>query len=299
MPDTDFVHHISTTIKQCCAEPLRRILKPFESKFKPDHLIWIAVASKDLRMAHRLVFEFWEKSHLDVGNSFDRFTERLIYTYKDWGAHPRVFDVFFLVLVEAGLLLEAGKLFDKLLNYGVLVSVDSCNLFLARLSNSFDGIKTGIRVFREYPEVGVCWNTVSYNIILHSLCQLGRVKEAHNLVIQMEFRGNVLDVVSYSIIIDGYCQVEGKVLKLMEELQRKGLKPNQYTYISIISLLCKTGRVVEAGQVLREMKNQRIFPDNVVYTTLISGFGKSGNVSAEYKLFDEMKSKKIVPDFVT
>ena len=133
-------------------------------------VVQIAVASKDLRMAHRLVFEFWEKSHLDVGNSFDRFTERLIYTYKDWGAHPRVFDVFFLVLVEAGLLLEAGKLFDKLLNYGVLVSVDSCNLFLARLSNSFDGIRTAFRVFREYSEVGVCWNTVSYNIILHLLC---------------------------------------------------------------------------------------------------------------------------------
>ena len=110
--DTDFVHHISTTIKQRRAEPFRRILKPFESKFRPDHLIWvlmsirddyklvldffdwarlrrdpsleslcivvhIAVASKDLRMAHRLVFEFWEKPHLDVGNSFDRFTERL------------------------------------------------------------------------------------------------------------------------------------------------------------------------------------------------------------------------------
>ncbi|KOM28209.1 hypothetical protein LR48_Vigan511s003200 [Vigna angularis] len=185
--DTDFVHHISTTVKQRRSEPLRRILKPFEAKFKPDHFIWvlmnikddyklvldffnwtrlrrdpslealcivvhIAVASKDLRTAHRLVFEFWEKPHLDVGNSFAEFTERLIYTYKDWGAHPFVFDVFFQVLVEAGWLLEARKLFDKLVNYGVLVSVDSCNLFLARLSNSFDGKKMAIKVFKEYPE---------------------------------------------------------------------------------------------------------------------------------------------------
>ncbi|XP_061365224.1 pentatricopeptide repeat-containing protein At1g05670, mitochondrial [Gastrolobium bilobum] len=334
--DTELVHHISTAIKQRRSEPLRRILKPYESKFRPDHLIWvlmdikndyklvldffnwarsrrettlealcivvqIAVASKDLKIAHRLIFEFWAKPHLDVSHSFAHFTERLIYTYKDWGAHPHVFDVFFQVLVEAGLLLEAGKLFDKLLSYGVLVSVDSCNLFLTRLSSNFDGIKMAIRVFNEYPEVGVCWNTMSYNIILHSLCQLGKVREAHSLLLQMEFRGNVPDVVSYTSVISGYCQIGQleKVLKLMEELQKKGLRPNQYTYNNIIVLLCKTGEVIEAEKVLREMTNHKVFPDNVVYTTLLSGFCKSGNVSAAYKLFDEMRHKKIVPDFVT
>ncbi|XP_052736980.1 pentatricopeptide repeat-containing protein At1g05670, mitochondrial-like [Vigna angularis] len=77
----------------------------------------------------------------------------------------------------------------------------------------------------------------------------------------MEFVGSFPDVVSYSVIINGYCQVEqiGKVLKLLEKLKGKGF----------------------------------------VFTTLISGFDKSGNVSAECNLFDEMRHKKIVLDFVT
>ncbi|XP_020975911.1 pentatricopeptide repeat-containing protein At1g05670, mitochondrial [Arachis ipaensis] len=334
--DTHFVHRISTTIKQRRSEPLRRILKPYESKFKPDHFIWvlmdikndynlvldffnwarlrrdpslealcivlqISVAARDLRMAQRLVSEFWGRPRLNAHQVFDVFTERLIYTYKDWGADPHVFDVFFQVIVESGMLLEAGKLFYKLLSYGVVLSVDSCNLFLTRLGGSFKGMWTAVRVFREYAEVGVCWKTMSYNIILHCLCNLGKIREAHTLLIQMEFRGNVPDVVSYSTMISGYCQVGEveKVLKLVEELRRKGLTPNEYTFNNILVLLCKAGEVVEAMKVLRQMSKQGAFPDNVVYTTLISSFCKSGNVSAAYKLFDEMRHKKINPDFVT
>lgn len=60
----------------------------------------------------------------------------------------------FKSLLKLGCFNEAGKLFDKLLNYGVVISVDSCNLFLTRLSNS-DGTEIAIKVFNEYPEVGV------------------------------------------------------------------------------------------------------------------------------------------------
>ena len=144
---------------------------------------------------------------MDVGVSFGHFVEQLIYTYKDWGSDPRVFDIFFQVLVEAGMLNEARKLFDKMLNYGLLISVESSNLFISHLSKDLDGIKVALKVFSEFPEVGVCWNTASYNIIIHSLCQIGRVVEAHQLLLRMELRGCMPDVVSYSTITSGYCQV--------------------------------------------------------------------------------------------
>ncbi|MCI03013.1 pentatricopeptide repeat-containing protein mitochondrial-like, partial [Trifolium medium] len=193
--DTDLIRHVTTTIKRRRLEPLRRVLKPYESRFKPSHLIWvlinikndyklvlnffnwaksrsheqqqqlhptleslcivvhIAVASNDVETAKRLVFEFWAKPRLDVLKSFELFTEKLIYTYKDWGSHPLVFDVYFQVLVETGFVLEAEKLFHKLLGYGVVVSVDSCNLFLSKLSCNFEGIKVAVKVFEEFPEL--------------------------------------------------------------------------------------------------------------------------------------------------
>ena len=59
--DTDFVHHISTTIKQRRAEPFRRILKPFESKFRPDHLIWVLM---NIRDDYKLVLDFFNWARL-------------------------------------------------------------------------------------------------------------------------------------------------------------------------------------------------------------------------------------------
>ncbi|KAF2282547.1 hypothetical protein GH714_043755 [Hevea brasiliensis] len=333
--DSELVHQISKAIKLRRSEPLCRILKPYESKFRSDHLIWvlmnikndyelvlnffdwarllrdpnlearcivvqIAVASKDLKMAHELIFDFWSKPNLDISLSFTHFVDRLIYTYKDWGSDPNVFDVFFQVLVEVGMLSEARKLFDKLLNYGVIVSVNSCNLYLTQLSRNFDMLGMAIKDFSEFPQVGVHWNTASYNIIMNSLFQLGKVKEAHLFLLRMEFKGCIPDVVSYSTIINGYCHIGElqKVLWLVKEMQMNGLKPNSYTYSSLILLLCRSGKVVEGEKVLRKMINQGVYPDNVIYTTLIDGFCKMGNTEAAYKLFDEMESQKIVPDFV-
>ncbi|KAL6192428.1 hypothetical protein ACLB2K_033516 [Fragaria x ananassa] len=128
--DAELVHGISTTIKLRRFEPLRRILKHYESKFRSDHLIWvlmniksdyklvldlfdwaclrrdptlearcivvhIAAASNDLKTAHGLIRDFWAKPKLDVSLSCTHFSDRLIYTYKDWGSEPHVFDVFF------------------------------------------------------------------------------------------------------------------------------------------------------------------------------------------------------------
>lgn len=102
--DSEFVHHISTILKQRCSEPLRRILKPIETKFRSDHLIWVlmdirndyrlvinlfdwscirrcpsleaccivihlAVAANDLNMAQKLFHDFWTRPSTDGSTS--------------------------------------------------------------------------------------------------------------------------------------------------------------------------------------------------------------------------------------
>ncbi|KAK6922089.1 Pentatricopeptide repeat [Dillenia turbinata] len=334
--DTELVNRITTVIKQRRSESLRKVLKSYESSFKTDHFIWVlmnikndyrlcldffdwaclrrepnlesrciviqlAVASKDAKMAHELMRDSWEKSSFDACHSFKHFFERLIYTYKDWGSNSMVFDIFFQVLVEIGMLSEARKVIDKMLNYGLVISVDSRNLYLSHLSNDVDGLKCALGVFVEFLKLGVHWNTMSHNIVIHVLCRLGKVREAHSLMVMMEIRGCMPDVVSYSTIIDGYCHGNELqiVMRLIEEMQIKGLKPNPFTYNSIILLLCKSEKLVDAERVLREMMSQRIVPDNVVYTTLINGFCKIGNFAAACRLFDEMQRLRIAPDLVT
>ena len=233
--DSELVQYISSTIKQRRSETLGHVLKPFESEFRPEHIIWVlmnikndynillnfykwvclrrepslevrcivihaAVASKDSKTAHDLIYDFWVKPNLDVSDSFSYFVEKLIYTYKEWGSDPHVFDLFFEALVEVGLPAEARRFFGKMLNYGLLISADSCKMLLSHLSNDFN-TKEAFKVFCEFLQSGVFWDVESYNKIIHILCQLGKVREAHQLLLLMELRGCIPDAVSYSTVI--------------------------------------------------------------------------------------------------
>ncbi|PPD73960.1 hypothetical protein GOBAR_DD29105 [Gossypium barbadense] len=297
---------------------------PYESKFRSNYLIWVLMnikgeytlvldffewaclhrdptlkarcivfqidaAFKYLKMAHQLIHDFWSKPDLDIDLSFSYILDRLIYTYKDWGSDPKVFYVFFQVLVELGLLDEGNKLFDKILNYGLIISVDSLNIYLSKLRDHLGGFWRAVKVFFELPDVGSCWNTASYNIIIHSLCKLGIIKEAHHLLLQLELRGYFPDVVTYSTIIDWYCH-------------RGGCK-------CVIYLLCEIGKVVQAEEALREMLNQGILsdsvmteacnvfqeilgrglePDEFTYTALIDGYCKAGEMKKAFSLYNLM-----------
>ncbi|KAG2267262.1 hypothetical protein Bca52824_061817 [Brassica carinata] len=57
--DTELVHQIANVIKLRRAEPLRRSLKPYECKFKTDHLIWVLMK---IRSDYALFFFEWARS---------------------------------------------------------------------------------------------------------------------------------------------------------------------------------------------------------------------------------------------
>ncbi|KAL2924952.1 hypothetical protein RDABS01_007319 [Bienertia sinuspersici] len=102
----------------------------------------------------------------------------------------------------------------------------------------------------------------------------------------MELRGCLPDVVSYSIIINGYCQLGEleRVLKLVNEMRMKGLKPMLLTFNSIILLMCKSGKVADAERVLREM---------------IDGYCKTGKLREAFFWHNEMVEKGMSPNVVT
>ncbi|GMN41741.1 hypothetical protein TIFTF001_010966 [Ficus carica] len=145
----------------------------------------------------------------------------------------------------------------------IVVQIATASKDLKMAPSSLDGIKMAIKAFNEYLlKVGVCLNTTSHIIIIHSLCELEGVKPHRR-------------------------DENEKTKAIYKYIQR-----------SVILLLCKTGKLSEAEKVLREMTTQGAIPDNVVCTILIDGFCKLGNVSAACRLFDEMRNRKIDADFL-
>ena len=60
------------------------------------------------------------------------------------------------------------------------------------------------QLFNEMIHQGLTPNIVSYNT--HGFCQLGKLREAQELNENMHTNGNLPDLCTYSILLDGFCK---------------------------------------------------------------------------------------------
>lgn len=65
-------------------------------------------------------------------------------------------------------------------------------------------------------------------------------------------------------------------------------KLKQQRYRKHISDLVKKSRQNEAVKLLEQMKKGRVGPDEVTYNTILSGYAKQGDVSMAFKTFNEV-----------
>ncbi|KNA11373.1 hypothetical protein SOVF_135840 [Spinacia oleracea] len=140
----------------------------------------------------------------------------------------------------------------------------------------------------------------SCNNLLGVLVRDNQIKKAGAIFDQVVTEGVIkLDVVTYTIIIRGYCKI-GRIedaAKVFDEMQ---CRPNMVTYGTLLSGFCKKGMMVEAQQIVDKMiTNQDCLPDLVTYTTLIDGYAKKGDMGTAMACLDEMIRQGIEPNLIT
>ncbi|MFQ6643297.1 hypothetical protein Gotur_018594, partial [Gossypium turneri] len=140
---------------------------------------------------------------------------------------------------------------------------------------------------------GCAPNILSYNIMINGYCKAKRLDKAMELFHEISQTGLIpdtvtystlmqamrnsgveLNIVSYSILIDGLCKTGHiKVAKeLFCELSINGLKPNVYAYAIMINGFCKEGLPDEAYQLFRSMEDNDCLPNSCCYNVMIQGF---------------------------
>ena len=65
-------------------------------------------------------------------------------------------------------------------------------------------------------------------------------------------------------------------------------KVKQQRYRKHISDLVRKSRQTEAVKLLEQMKKGRVRPDEVTYNTILSGYAKQGDVKMAFKTFNEV-----------
>ncbi|KAI3458804.1 hypothetical protein Pfo_015467, partial [Paulownia fortunei] len=164
-------------------------------------------------------------------------------------------------------------------------------------------------------------NVVSYNSLMDGYCLQGRLDEARNIFDSMASKNIAPTIHSYTILINGYCRKMkiddtmhlfhemprngvkcSSALKLFDELQAAGLKPNFYTYCNLLDGLCKNGHAERALlllDALDDLPAKGLEPNVVSYNILIKGCCRNGLLEEAKDLLLKMEHASLLPDEVT
>ncbi|CAK7345752.1 unnamed protein product [Dovyalis caffra] len=144
-------------------------------------------------------------------------------------------------------------------------------------------------------------DVVDYSIIVDGLCKRGYPVMALDLCAFAEKKGITFNTITYNSIINGLCH-QGclvEAFRIFDSLERIKLNPSEITYATLIDNLCKEGYFLDAKQLLEKMLLDGYKGNTRIYNSFIHGYCKFGQLEEALKILDDMEINYLDPDEFT
>lgn len=155
-------------------------------------------------------------------------------------------------------------------------------------------------VLDSCPKLGIRSNVVSYNIIIKGYCKRGDLNGARQVLDEMVDRRNIRPtVVTFNIFIGHVCKEDGvgPAMKLKDDmLIRWRVIPNAVTFALLMRGLCEEGRYDDAKKLMFDMEFQNCKTGLMNYGVLINDCTKRGDFEGIKELLSEMKKRRVKPN---
>eukprot|EP01018_Ginkgo_biloba_P022100 Gb_10157 [translate_table: standard] len=157
-----------------------------------------------------------------------------------------------------------------------------------RACTSLAAVKSGKQVHANIIKSGFENNVFVGSALGDMYAKSGSIEDALEVFENMPNR----DVVSWNAMIAGYIQNEHheKALQLFCEMQYVGMKPNQFTFASVLKA-CAT---LSLEQVHACIIKYGIDSDIIVGSALVDMYAKCGNIGDARQVFDKMPERDVV-----
>ncbi|XP_059069560.1 pentatricopeptide repeat-containing protein At3g09040, mitochondrial-like [Cryptomeria japonica] len=133
--------------------------------------------------------------------------------------------------------------------------------------------------------------TTSHNKLIYMYVQCGCLVDARKVFDHMKER----DSVSWNTIIAAYRRhgYPQEAVALFHHMQQTGLKPDIFTFASVLSACANMGALKEGMDIHQSIKDKGI-SNVVVATALVDMYAKCGSIDKASKLFDEIPQKNAI-----
>lgn len=186
-------------------------------------------------------------------------------------------------LSQNGRVDEAWEVFNKMPQRNVV----SWNAMISGYMQN-QRIDHALQLFRVMPER----NIASWNTMITGFIQNGELKRGRKLFDEMCLR----NVVSWTAMITGYTQ-EGEnesALKTFLEMLSVGIRPNEGTYVSVLTAISNIAAHIEGLQLHQIISKSKFQFSPFVESALMSMYSKCGDIVTARKVFDVINQKDLV-----
>ncbi|XP_047332096.1 pentatricopeptide repeat-containing protein At1g80150, mitochondrial [Impatiens glandulifera] len=285
-------------------QTLKNIEEPALIKLKkerdPDKLFHLFKANAINRLVVENRFAFEDTvSRLSGARRFD-YIEDLLEQQKALPQGRREGFVIRIIMLygSAGMIKHAIDTFYNMHLYGCSRTVKSFNAALKVLSQSRD-LEALQSFLSEVPfKLDIQIDILSVNIVVKVFCDMSLLDKAYLIMTEMEKCGIKPDVYTYTTLMSAAykmnsCEIGNGLWNLMVQM---GCLPNLATFNVRIQYLVSKGRAWQANSLLSLMWYIGILPDLVTYNLVIKGFCRARSLEMAKRVYSALHSKGYKPN---
>eukprot|EP01018_Ginkgo_biloba_P013352 Gb_31457 [translate_table: standard] len=193
--------------------------------------------------------------------------------------------------VQNGLGEEAVKLYCRMRGIETKQSKFTLSSVL-RACASIESQEQGKQVHAITIKIGCELDPFLGSSLLDMYAKCGIVEDARKVFDRMSER----DVVSWTAMISGYDQhgYEEEALELFFQMNQASVKPNQFTFSSVLSASASLAALEQGQQVHAHVIKTCYELDTTVGNAAVAMYAKCGSIEDAFKVFDKMHRRDIL-----
>ena len=187
---------------------------------------------------------------------------------------------------------KAIDLFDKMISENMIPNSATLVIVLSACSH-LALLEKGENVHRHIKERGLEINLPLGTALVDMYAKCGQLEQSRNIFDSMVEK----DVVSWNVMISGY-GIYGhgeSAIDMFQEMENTNVKPNEVTFLSLLSACNHSGLVEEGKFLFSKMQDYSLKPNLKHYACMVDLLGRSGNLQEAEALVLSMQLP-IIPD---
>eukprot|EP00435_Cladocopium_sp_Y103_P005101 s2179_g1.t1 len=141
-------------------------------------------------------------------------------------------------------------------------------------------LSTAIMLFREMRNEGVPYNTIAYNSIIDVCIKCGEVGKAEEFFQEMMSEHSPVqpDLITYSTLLKGYCQVGDldKALHVAATIKACGMQCDELVYNTLMDGCVKANDLSAGVGLFAEMANAGMKPSSITHSIFLRLYQRNG-----------------------